>query len=238
MHYLALLTGRADEDVAQPGTAEFDAEVAQYAAFDAQAGEVVAGGAALYPAETAITVRRDGGTTLVTDGPFAENAEVVGGFYVFDVADLDQAIELARRLPAATSGSVELRPLVQWLPHGAPGADWWTALLWEQADTVVVPGTPEWESGVAEHERFGTRAGAAIRGSGALQPPATATTVRSGSGGRPLITDGPFTESAEVVAGLYLFTAPDAGAATELAALIPIGEKGGTEVRRVVDLSA
>ncbi|WP_327150220.1 YciI family protein [Nocardia sp. NBC_01329] len=236
MYYLALLTGREDESVARPGTAEFDAEVAQYAAFDARVGEVIAGGAALYPADTAITVRRDGGTTLVTDGPFAEHAEVVGGFYVFDVADLDEAIALARHLPAAATGAVELRPLVQWLPHGEPGADWWMALLWEHADSVAAPGTSEWESAVAEHERFGARAGAAIRGGGALRPPATATTVRSGPD-TPLITDGPFTESAEVVAGLYLFAAPDASSATELAALIPIGHKGGTEVRRVVDLS-
>ncbi|MEU4315575.1 YciI family protein [Nocardia sp. NPDC024068] len=235
MYYLALLTGREGDAVAQPGTPEFDAEVARYAAFDARVAEVIAGGAALYPSDSAVTLRRDGATTLVTDGPFAEHAEVVGGFYVFDVADLDEALELARQLPAVETGAVELRPMAQWMPHGEPGPDWWMALLWEQADAMVSPGTPEWDSAAAEHERFGAEAGPVIRGGGALSPATTATTVR-GSREKPLITDGPFTETAEVVGGLYLFTAPDRRAATEIAAEIPVGPKGGTEVRRVVDL--
>ncbi|WP_280435807.1 YciI family protein [Nocardia carnea] len=237
MYYLALLAGDEGEAVAQPGTAEFDAEVEQYAAFDARVAEVIAGGAALYPSADAVTVRRGGTDTLVTDGPFAEHAEVVGGFYVFDVPDLDAAIELVWQLPAVATGSVELRPLVQWLPHDEPGPDWWMALLWEQADSTLTPGTPEWDAAVAEHERFGERVGAVLRGGGALQPPSTATTVR-GTDGPPLLTDGPFTETAEVVAGLYLFTAPDRRAATEVAGKIPIGPGGGTEVRRVVDLAA
>ncbi|MFI5717989.1 YciI family protein [Nocardia sp. NPDC051750] len=237
MHYLALLTGNEGETVPQPGTAEFDAEVEQYAAFDARVAEVIAGGAALYPSEAAVTVRRNGAETLVTDGPFAEHAEVVGGFYVFEVADLDAAIDLARQLPAVATGSVELRPLAQWLPHDEPGPDWWMALLWEQADSTLTPGTPEWDTAVAEHERFGARAGAVLRGGGALHPPTTATTVR-GADGPPLLTDGPFTETAEVVCGLYLFTAPDRRAATEIAATIPIAPGGGTELRQVVDLAA
>lgn len=237
MYYLALLTGNEGEPAAQPGSAEFDAEVEQYAAFDARVAEVIAGGAALYPSDAAVTVRRDGAEMLVTDGPFAEHAEVIGGFYVFDVPDLDAAIELARQLPAVATGSVELRPLVQWLPHDVPGPDWWMALLWERADSTLTPGTPEWDAAVAEHARFGAQAGSVLRGGGALHPPTTATTVR-GSGGAPLLTDGPFAETGEVVGGLYLFTAPDRRAATELAAQIPIGPGGGTEVRQVVDLPA
>jgi hypothetical protein len=70
--------------------------------------------AQLQPVETATTVRVEEGRTLTTDGPFADTKEVFGGFYVFDVASLDEAMELAVRIPAARlGGSVEVRPLVE-----------------------------------------------------------------------------------------------------------------------------
>ncbi|MFE3443634.1 YciI family protein [Nocardia sp. NPDC059180] len=235
MYYLALLAGRDDVEDVAPGSPEFDAEVARYAEFEERAAAVIAGGVALYPSSTSVNITRDGENTLITDGPFAEGAEVVGGFYVFDVADLDEAIGVARQLPALDSGAIELRPLVQWTPHATPGQDWWMTLLWDRADAVIEPGTPAWDTMATEHQRFADRVGAAIRGGGALRPPATATTLR-GRDGELLITDGPFGETAEVVDGLYLFTAPDRSAAAEIAALVPMGNKGRTELRQVVDL--
>jgi hypothetical protein len=72
------------------------------------------GGAQLQPAETATTVQVDDGRTLTTDGPFADTKEVFGGYYVFDVANLDEALELAARIPSARlGGKVEVRPLVE-----------------------------------------------------------------------------------------------------------------------------
>ena len=69
------------------------------------------GGAHLQPAETATTVRGEG---LVTDGPFADTKEVLGGYYVLDAADLDEALEFAQRVPAVRlGGAVEVRPLVE-----------------------------------------------------------------------------------------------------------------------------
>jgi hypothetical protein len=74
----------------------------------------VSGGEQLGPADTATTVRVQNGSTLTTDGPFAETKEVLGGFYLFEADDLDAAIELAARVPAARmGGSVEVRPLVE-----------------------------------------------------------------------------------------------------------------------------
>ncbi|MCP2287274.1 YciI family protein [Nocardia amikacinitolerans] len=236
MQYLATLVGREESGV-DPGTPEFDAEVAKYAAFEERAADAVAGGAALFPSAEAMHVRRAGGKTLVTDGPFTEQAEVVGGFYVFDAPDLDAVIELARQLPAAEQGTIELRPMVMWSPHETPRADWWLALLWEAPDAVIAPGTPEWDAAVAEHERFGAKYAAAIRGGGALRPPSSATTLRVRDG-ELLLTDGPFPEFAEVVDGLYLFAAASRAEAAEIAAAIPLGERGRTEVRQVVDLGA
>ncbi len=70
--------------------------------------------AQLQPVETATTVRVQDGRTLTTDGPFADTKEVFGGYYVFDAENLDQAIELAARIPAARlGGSVEVRPVVE-----------------------------------------------------------------------------------------------------------------------------
>jgi hypothetical protein len=72
------------------------------------------GGAQLGPVEAATTVEVKGGRTLTTDGPFADTKEVFGGYYVFEVPDLDQALELAARIPAARlGGKVEVRPLVE-----------------------------------------------------------------------------------------------------------------------------
>jgi hypothetical protein len=72
------------------------------------------GGAQLQPIETATTVRVQEGQTLTTDGPFADTKEVLVGYYVFEADDLDEAIELAARIPAAgLGGAIEVRPLVE-----------------------------------------------------------------------------------------------------------------------------
>jgi hypothetical protein len=71
-------------------------------------------GAQLQPIETATTVRVQEGQTLTTDGPFADTKEVFVGYYVFEADNLDEAIELAGRIPAARlGGAIEVRPLVE-----------------------------------------------------------------------------------------------------------------------------
>jgi hypothetical protein len=75
----------------------------------------VVDGARLGPAETATTVRAQGGETLVADGPFADTKEVFGGWYLVAADDLDAAIDVAARIPATRmGGSVEIRPLVEY----------------------------------------------------------------------------------------------------------------------------
>jgi hypothetical protein len=87
-----------------------DAALAEYRAL----GERSFGGAELDSPTTATTVRVQNGDALTTDGPFAETKEVLGGLYLIDVPNLDDAIEFAAAVPAARNGgSVEVRPLVE-----------------------------------------------------------------------------------------------------------------------------
>ncbi|HZN64907.1 MAG TPA: YciI family protein [Tepidisphaeraceae bacterium] len=76
--------------------------------------------APLEPVSTATSVRVRGGRAVVTDGPFAETREVLGGFYLIDVATLDEAIAVAARHPGARVGTVEIRPVIEL--EGLPGA--------------------------------------------------------------------------------------------------------------------
>ena len=72
------------------------------------------GGAHLQPVETATTVRSGGGANLIIDGPFADSKEVLGGYFVFEASNLDEALEVAQRVPAVRlGGAVEVRPLVE-----------------------------------------------------------------------------------------------------------------------------
>lgn len=79
-------------------------------------GNYVAG-EALQPVSTATTVRVKNGKTLTTDGPFAETREQLGGFYVVEAKDLDEAVALAAAIPASRTGSVEVRPI---MPYPKP----------------------------------------------------------------------------------------------------------------------
>ena len=90
--------------------AEQQAVREQYRAVVESAGGRVFDGAELAPTSTATTVRVRDGKLAVTDGPFAETREQLGGYVVFDVADLDEAAALAERLPGAEQGWIELRP--------------------------------------------------------------------------------------------------------------------------------
>ena len=80
--------------------------------FAQNAAEKLRGGQALQPTSTATTIRKDGsGAFAVTDGPFAETKEALGGYYLIEAADLDEAIALAKQVPAPFGG-VEVRPVM------------------------------------------------------------------------------------------------------------------------------
>lgn len=94
---------------------EQQAELGQYFAFTEQvqrSGALLAG-EALHPVATATTVRVQAGKTLTTDGPFAETKEQLGGYYLLDCKNLDEAIEWAAKIPHASQGSIEIRPVME-----------------------------------------------------------------------------------------------------------------------------
>lgn len=103
----------------KPGTfealpeSEQQAVSAEYMALRDEAGFI--DGAQLFPTDAATTVRGDDGRTLTTDGPFADSREAIAGYYIFEAADLDRALELAGRVPAVRlGGAVEVRPVVEY----------------------------------------------------------------------------------------------------------------------------
>ena len=119
MRYLMLIYG--DEQASmQLSEAEQERNFGQWMQFDAeiQAAGVTTAGEALQPTMTATTVADDGGSPLITDGPFAETREQLGGYYVLDVPDLDEAIKWAHRCATMTDTSkLELRPIME-IPQG------------------------------------------------------------------------------------------------------------------------
>jgi hypothetical protein len=119
MKYMLLIhqgttpTPRSPEEWAKLSEDEQNAVFADYKAINETPG--VTPGQQMAEPESATTVRVEGGNTLTTDGPFAEVKEAIGGYLFFEADDLDAAIELAARVPAARhGGAVEVRPLVQW----------------------------------------------------------------------------------------------------------------------------
>lgn len=90
-----------------------EAELGEYVAFGKEFPAAIKGGNALQPTLTAATVRVRDGKTLVTDGPFAETKEQLGGFYLVEAKDREEAVAMAAKIPGARFGSVEVRPIMK-----------------------------------------------------------------------------------------------------------------------------
>lgn len=87
-------------------------EIKQYRAFGQEFAKAIKGSNALQPTGSAITVRVRNGKTTTTDGPFAETKEQLGGFYLVDARDRDEAVAMAAKIPGARFGSIEVRPIM------------------------------------------------------------------------------------------------------------------------------
>jgi hypothetical protein len=112
LKYLLLIYGDEKEEDRIP-EAEMHQILSEYGGYTAEmkkAGKHIAG-QRLRPVSTATSVRVRGGKKLITDGPFAETKEQLGGFYMIDAKDLDEAVEWAARIPSARLGTIEVRPI-------------------------------------------------------------------------------------------------------------------------------
>ena len=119
MKYIVLLYGEADAGPA-PGTPEFMEMLAEFASATgamADAG-ILVDSSPLQPPQAATTVRLRNGETQLSDGPFAEIKEQIGGYYVLDCAGADEAMRWAATIPAAKFGAIEIRPVMV-MPGGA-----------------------------------------------------------------------------------------------------------------------
>jgi hypothetical protein len=114
MKYLCLIYDE-EKKVAAMSQSESDAFMGEYFSFTdgiRKSGHYI-GGEALQPVQTATTVRVRNGKVSTTDGPFAETKEQLGGFYLINARDLNDAIQVASKIPSARLGSVEVRPIME-----------------------------------------------------------------------------------------------------------------------------
>jgi hypothetical protein len=109
MEYLLLIY----EDEKRFSQGYDEAEMGEYQAFGKEFAHAIKGGNALQPTATAATVRLRKGKQLNTDGPFAETKEQLGGFYLVEARDRDEAVAIAAKIPGARYGSIEVRPIMK-----------------------------------------------------------------------------------------------------------------------------
>ncbi len=113
MQYMLLIYA-AEGAGPQPGTPEFDVYMKGYYDFTQETKDngVFVAGEALEDVSTATSVRVRNNKSETTDGPFAESREMLGGFYILDCKDLDEAVSYAAKIPSADHGTIEVRPVM------------------------------------------------------------------------------------------------------------------------------
>lgn len=188
-------------------------------------------GERLRPGQDATTVKVRDGRVLVTEGPYTEAKEWVGGFDIIDCADLDEAIEIASRHPAARFGTAEVRPFMasaddqgaRVVPRGFPerAATGHRYLMLVCVDPSGPGGEPaDPNPWVDEMDARGVRLFGQV-----LRPPEDAVLVRS-RGGHTLVTDAPLSEAKEWIAGLDFLEVSGLDEAVRVAAAHPMASVG------------
>ena len=230
MRYMLIHT--ADPDVA----AEWD-ENENWASFSSWLEETVRSGVSLQggrlrPTADATTIKIRDGELVITDGPYAETREQVAGYDVLECASLDEAVQWAGRRPHSWLGSVEVRALrdsAPSVPLPEPGTGKIQYLMLVCTDPAVDPrefaraeSAGRW---VAEMDGRGVR-----RYGSELGPPGSARTVRVRDS-RAIVTDGPFAETKEQIAGFDVLECADLDEALEVASRHPMARLGILEVR-------
>ncbi len=204
--------------------------------------------APLHSVSTATSVRVREGRRHITDGPFAETTEQLGGYYIIDVQDRDEAIAIAARLPPAKKGTVEIRPLlplpdVLSLPESCtvdpPVGDGE-----RPRDYILLMYAPEGAWPPEDHAPalaesvelcHQLHANGQFVAAAPLQPPSAATCVRIRNASR-VVVDGPFPETKEQLGGYFLIRVANLDEAIATAARIPGSRRGTAEIRPIYPL--
>jgi hypothetical protein len=229
---LMILTDEQTEKTLPPGA--IDAIVARHMAVGQElraAGKWLSASRLRFSDE-ATTIRMQGDTPIVVDGPFAESKEVLGGFYLIDAASQDEAIEWAKKLPLRESGAVEVRP-------ARTGAQWRGPLRGARqfmvlfiADTDKPPSRTEIFRAIDSHYELSLDLAAHGKfvSSRSLEPASAATTIRCQN-----VIDGPFAEAKEFIAGYFVIACDSKDEAITWARQLMFGS-AACEVRPVWDM--
>ena len=198
-------------------------------------------GQALQSTRTAKTIRWQGGKVVVTDGPYAETKEQLGGFTVFEADDMDQAIELMKKHPCARLGSHEIRPADEEMNAECGGAAASLNIKQGTMTFVCLGYIDEKERAAISKSELQAKSVYvdALRRDGhwgvgeALENSKTAKTLRS-DGGKMVVTDGPYAETKEQLGGVVVLHAKDMNHAIELMTKHPgIRSMASIEIRPV-----
>ena len=237
MRYMLLLYGPEPT----PETPEDPDIMEAYGAFTQEVVDagVMVHGEALELSPTGRSLRLKDGNVLVTDGPFIETREQLGGFYILDCATIEEAQGYAAKIPAAKEGRVEVRAMAG---HDSrllepPGKSRYMALIYGDESKFVPWGSEAQRAIVSGHQKLTAAlidAGEYVTGDGLhLSKTARSVSVRDGE---TIVTNGPFAETREVLGGFYEFACDSPERAIELGKMLLFNENGGIEIRPVMDL--
>jgi len=205
------------------------AEMKRFSAELARQGKLRRGAPLGSEAEGACVRVRDG-KAFVSDGPFAESKEVVGGFWIVDVAGREAALEIARRAPHARYGTVEVHAIQRRFSFDDPG-EGTPFLLAFRLEPGLTPDPAKLREMIAFGEALVSEGTLFETAPLADDPPAARIETR---GGQILATDGPFAEAKEAIGGYSLVRVADRAAAIELAKHYPHARWGPVEVREIL----
>jgi len=228
MEFLLLIEDRRGE----PARAEVGVgEMMKFRSELAESGALVCGAGPLAAESAGARVRIRDGRLIVTDGPFAETKEIVCGYWVVKADSREAAIELAKRCPYARAGQIQVRQAGSSRADRTPTlGPRFLILLREGPDPELRNGPAEYADMVGYTEAL-EREGKYLESAG-LPRKARGARVEV-RGGKPLVSDGPFAESKEIVGGLVLIEAADRDEAIAIAARCPHVTWGSAEVRAV-----
>jgi hypothetical protein len=229
MEFMLLIVDRKGAQAGAPPVGM--AEMGKFADELSQQGKL-RGGAPLHPEATGARVRVRDGKAVVTDGPFAESREVIGGSFIVEAEDRAAAIAIAKRCPHARAGIVEVRDLPDRdVAKAGQGKKFMFLLL--MAPDLTDPDGSGYREMIAYDEEL-KREGPYLESSQlGLDPPAARVEAR---GGKTLVTDGPFAETKEIAGGYYVVEAASRAQAIELAKRCPHAKWGTVEVREVMEV--